>query len=439
MIRQIRPLIRPRSGSNRLRRSRRTSGLPVPTYVGAACHVRYWLLTIMAMLIVLAPLACSPPSGGSDNGGNDNGSRGGSTGGGSRVPDGFPHAASVSFDEVNRLIIDGEIESADEVAVYELGPLSLGDQIGVLCIAKSGSRLDPMAAVFDANGYRVFWNDDINAATSNFDSALGGFVRHDSSNYFLAITSTSFFATTGEFRCTLQLDAGVAVAPIIGQTVVLHLAESKDVSVAEVDYGDLPAFDAAEVSLDFAGDTEELIQLLLETVREDYEAYDVTILTTDDDEPKENFTTIFFGTSSPQAIFGIADEIDLYNGNDMDSAIIFAEAFGGLSTSLKKTAQAVGNVVAHEIGHTLGLMHTADVTTLMDTTGADSTLMVDQSFGTADIVDFPIGKQNAPLLLEETVGRAIAKSHGYINDGRWRCGTCGATLSLINGTKTATP
>ena len=86
----------------------------------------------------------------------------------------------------------------------------------------------------------------------------------------------------------------------------------------------------------------------------------------------------------------------------------------------------------------LGLMHTNDVTTLMDTTGADETLLVDQSFGIADVVDFPIGRQNAPLLLEETVGRAVAKTHSFPDDGLWRCGTCGASLSLINGSTAET-
>ena len=75
----------------------------------------------------------------------------------------------------------------------------------------------------------------------------------------------------------------------------------------------------------------------------------------------------------------------------------------------------------------------------MDTTGVDETLLVDQSFGIADVVDFPIGKQNAPLLLEETLGRAAAKTRILPDDGLWRCGTCGASLSLINGTATATP
>ncbi len=277
--------------------------------------------------------------------------------------------------------------------------------------------------------------DDIHPATSNFDAAFDGFIRHDSANYFLAVTSTSFFATSGQFRCTLQLEPDVAVAPIIGQTVVLQLAGAFDVTVAGIEYGNLPEFDAANIDASFAGDTTEFEGLILDTVREDYAQFDINILTTDDDEPTVNFTTIFLGTSSTQQIFGIADDIDFYNGDDMDNAIVFLEAFGSFGASLEATAQALANVVSHEIGHTLGLMHTTDVTTLMDTTGEDTTLLVDQSFGTADVFDFPIGIQNAPLLLEETVGSA-AKTRDDASS-QWRCGTCGATLSLVTGTKTA--
>ena len=408
--------------------ARRDAVTEIPTQAGPATRLRIAAGLILYMLV---PLACSPPAGGDGGADNDNG-------GTSTVrPDGFPTASKVNFEPINRLIVDGEILEANDVAVFDVGPLSLGDRVEVLCIARSGSSLDPMSAMFDVDGFRVFWNDDINAGTSNFDSAFDGVIRHDSSHYFLAVTSTNFFATTGPFRCTLQLFPGVAVAPIIGQTVVLQLNETIDVTVAGMPNGDLPAFDAAAISDAFAGDTEDMKDLILEIVRRDFEQFDVEILTTDDDEPDKNFTSIFFGLSSTQSIFGIADDIDFYNADDMDNAILFLESFSGLSTDLTAMAQAIGNVVSHEIGHTLGLMHTSDVTMLMDNTGEDVTLLVDQSFGAANVFDFPIGKQNAPLLLAETVGRAVAKSRSFPEDGQWRCGTCGATLSLIADTANA--
>ncbi len=389
------------------------------------------LLAMTVLCPVCTLIGCSALSGGSDGTGNENGTADQTVS--TRTPGGFPIAAKVSFNDVDRLTLEGTIKSSDDIKVYDLGPLSLGDRVESLCIATGNGSLDPMTALFDSDGYRVFWNDDINLDTNNLNSAFGGPIRHDSDGYFLAVTTTSFLNTTGFFRCTLTLEPGVAIAPLIGQSVVLRFSSSANVRVAGTNYGALPAFAGANVASGFSSNTVALLDLIVSLVREDYARYDVTISTTEDAEPEGNFTTIFFGTSSTQNIFGIADDIDFYNRNDMDNAIVFLEAFGDLSTSLDAVGQALANVVAHEIGHTLGLMHTNDVTTLMDTTGADETLLVDQSFGIADIVDFPIGKQNAPLLLEETLGRAMAETPTLPDDGLWRCGTCGASLSIING------
>ncbi len=373
------------------------------------------------MLAALMIPACAPGEGGdmTDNGGDPTGGDGAAT-----VPDGFPTAARASFDEADRLIVQGEIASgANEVVLFDIGALAIGDRLDVLCIAEGGSSLDPMIALFDGDGFRVFWNDDINPGTSNFDAAFDGFIRHDS-NYFLAVTSTSFFSTTGRFRCTVTREPQVGVATLLGQTVVLDFQTNTNVMVSGINYGDVEAFDAATVDAGFSGQTAILMQRIVEIVQADFAPFNVTILTSDDDPPQGNHSTVFFGGSTALSIFGIADGVDFYNADDMDNAIVFLQAFGGLTSSLEGTAQAVANVVSHEIGHTLGLMHTNDVTTLMDTTGEDVTLLDDQSFGIASIVDFPIGRQDSPTLLEETVGRQPAAGSARV----WRCGTCGAGL-----------
>lgn len=386
------------------------------------------LLAMAVLLAVSAGSGCSGVSAFTDDTGDGSGTLS------TRTPGGFPTAAKVSFNNVNRLNIEGTIKSGDDIKVYDLGPLTIGDRVDSVCVATGGSALDPMTALFDADGYRVFWNDDINPATNNFDSAFDGPIRHSSDGFFLAVTTTSFFNTTGFFRCTLTLEPGVAIAPLVGQHVLLQFSRAENVSVAGSDYGTLPDFSGVNVAPGFSSDTVELRNLIVSRVREDFARYDVTISTPDEDAPANRFTTIFFGTSSTQSIFGIADDIDFYNSDDMDNGIVFLEAFGNLSADLDAVGQAIANVVAHEIGHTLGLMHTNDITTLMDTTGVDETLLEDQSFGIGEVVDFPIGKQNAPLLLEETLGRSVAKTRTVPDDGLWRCGTCGASLPLINGT-----
>ena len=159
---------------------------------------RFLAMTVFLPVCMLA--GCSTSGGGTDGKDSETDGLPRST----RTPDGFPIAAKVSFDNVNRLsiegtvkFIEGTIEPEPKVGtkVYDLGPLAMGDRVESLCIATGDGSLDPMTALFDADGYRVFWNDDINSDTNNFDSAFEGPIRHDSDGYFLAVTSTSFFVS----------------------------------------------------------------------------------------------------------------------------------------------------------------------------------------------------------------------------------------------------
>lgn len=363
---------------------------------------------------------------------NDNQHNGNDNGAGLNpdVPEGFPPAEIVSFDAADRIVIEDQIDDGDEVLVFDLGPHSLGDRLDVLCDAVSGSTLDPMIALFDADGSRVFWNDDINPAISDFSAGFDDLIRHDDDHYFLALTSTSFFNTSGPFRCVIQRQQGAGLEAVSGHTVVLRWSAAADVEVAGIEFGDLPVFDGGSISPVFSGDTAELMARIEHVVVQDFAAFGLNVLTSDDAAPAGQFTTVYFGVSADQSIFGIADDIDFYNADTNDNAIIILDAFHGLSSNVQTIGLAVGNVASHEIGHTLGLMHTTDVTELMDTTGSASTLLADQSFGVAEIFDFPIGRQDAPLLLGETVG-LITRPADQASNGRRYCGTCGGPLGLL--------
>lgn len=342
----------------------------------------------------------------------------------------FATAPFVPFDPANRMVLDNQITESNEVHVYDLGPLQLGDRLEVLAIDKRAQGLDPMIAVFDADGFRAFWNDDINPNSGNFDAFFNGVIRHDSPNYYLAVASSNFSMTTGEYRVTVEREPSVAIAPLIGQTIVLHWDAADDVTISDIKYGDLDEISSTKINSSFVGRTEELKQIIIKNVAQDFAAYDIEIITTDEEIVSPKITNIFFGESTTLNIFGISDAIDFYNDNDQDNAIVFLGSFEELSGNFSDVCQAVANVVSHEIGHTLGLMHTADSTTLMDTTGEDITLLEDQSFGTAPMFDFPIGLQNSDMLLAETVGRATT---AVAEGGHLRCGTCGATLHRVRG------
>ncbi|MFH0980563.1 MAG: hypothetical protein V2A79_03375 [Planctomycetota bacterium] len=344
--------------------------------------------------------------------------------------DSFASAPLVDLGSDGKAILDQTLAQASDVHVYDVGPLALGDRLTATCEARPGSQLDPMVALFDADGYRVFWNDDLNMAQGEYDAVVSGVIHHDSTHHYLAVTSTDYTETSGAYRLTVEVERGAGLPQIAGQTIVIDFDGAADVVVAGQSWGTFAAFDAAAIDPMFAGQTDALKGMILAVVRADYAPYAATVLSTDDPMPPAPYTIAFLGGDS-ETLFGIADGIDFYNGNHQDNVVVFAGAFGGLSGALEAIGQALGNVVSHEVGHDLGLMHTTDVTEVMDTTGMAITLLVDQHFGAAAVYDFPIGFQNAPLLLEETLGLA-ARPRVLVQDGYLRCGTCGARLYKVS-------
>jgi len=133
---------------------------------------------------------------------------------------------------------------------------------------------------------------------------------------------------------------------------------------------------------------------------------------TSDDPPVAEGTmvsTIYFGGFDRSA-FGIAEDVDLYNPDRCDDAIIFVETFTpSVFTGVPSASEvgtAIGNVACHEAGHLLGLNHTDDNMDLMDDQSPADAFLEDQEFKRAPLSDdiLPLGWQDGVLLLNETVG-----------------------------------
>ncbi len=318
-------------------------------------------------------------------------------------------AVVLSLDASGQAELSGRISHADDVDVYDLGPVEAGDRIEVVVEPASGSRLDPLAGLFDADLELLGQSDDESLTARDPDSIIDHVVRYDTDHCYLAVTSSYFDHSVGQYAVTVVVTRGGSVPAVRGQTVLLDF-DGATVEVPGVKTYRVGAFDPADVDARLAGRDEEVKQRIRNGLEDQYDDYDIDFVTTDDALLPDDgtYSRLVFGGSRSN-IFGIAQAIDPYNQDLSDEALIFT---GEWSTSFTGTPTvdelliSISNVAAHELGHLLGLRHTADITSLMDATGTSDTLLLQQQFKLAPVSDevFPFGWQDAVQLLLDTLG-----------------------------------
>jgi len=325
----------------------------------------------------------------------------------------FSQALEAVFDGSAIAHLQGTVEVNGDMDVFDIGPLARGDLLKVDADTPT-SNLDVAVAIFDEQQRLVFYNDDRGGTgTRVLDSYVEWIVRHDSGTYYLVVSHSGFAQQnrfTGSYLVDVEIEGGAEVPGLVGQILLLDF-DGGTINSPALGQITLGTFDAADISPIYAGQTEVIKETIRTTFEQNFEQFDVTVLTTDDPPPPSGveFSVVYFGGFNAEA-FGIAESVDAYNADYCDDAIIFTESFSPRLFTVDPTAEemgiAIGNIGSHEAGHLVGLNHVDDDMALMDDASAADAFLDDQEFMeaplSADIM--PIGTQDAELLLEETVG-----------------------------------
>jgi hypothetical protein len=356
-------------------------------------------IAVLGLLLVLCPGGCplgTQVSGGAtslDETGNDT----------------FATATTITFDSQGRAQITGTIESMKDADIYDLGVLAPGDRLSIDVQTTSGD-LDPMAAVFDQREYLLAFNDDRTPDTSNLNPLIDVIVHGDEGRFYLGVVPYVGSGSTGDYSADVQITRAVGILDPEPQIVYLNWAGGESIRIENVGVFNVDPFDAADLG-PYAGQTAQLKDSIQDLIADAYQGFDLVLLNSDDHtQPADPHSTVYFGGHERSA-FAVAEQIDTFNADQTDNAIVFTDSFRNafsITPSLEQMAVAVGNTTAHEIGHLLGLVHTKDCVGLMDTTCSNDSLLREQAFKLSplDQSTFPVGMQNALELIEWAIGLA---------------------------------
>ncbi len=320
----------------------------------------------------------------------------------------FQSATAISLPSSGQLQFQSRIDTATDLDLYSLGQLGPGDEV-YADVQATTANLDLVAAVFDANQDVVYYNDDRTADSSDVNPLINFIIRGSTGTYYLGVTPYYTNTITGAYTVDLKITRNQAVPSPEAQIVFLNWAGGTNIAIPNVGAFDLPPFDAADLGPTFVNRTADMKTRVEQIVADRYAGFDLILKDSDHDPvPTEPHSTVYFGGFSQDA-FAISQQIDEYNQDHSDDLIVFTDSYQGQfshTPTFEEMATAIGNTVSHEIGHLLGLVHTADGSDLMDSSAGNDRLLTTQDFKTAhlDPKVFPVGFQASRDLLTWILG-----------------------------------
>jgi len=256
------------------------------------------------------------------------------------------------------VVIQGVIESGADVDVYDLGAVEAGDRVYVDIDVEE--TLDGALALFDDTGSSVLINDHRNVYLGDREPFIDVVMRYDSGHCYVAVSATPGYGDSGAYTVLATKEPEMRIPEPRANTVLLVFGGAQSVRIGSRPIIDVPPFDAGTIGNSYDGMTDRIVTDVVKHVRDDFEGYDVTILSTSEGAVFEpGMSRLFFGTYD-DALLGVAEGVDEFNGDLQQEAIVFTDtfrAFARLQPSASEMAQAIANVSSHEIGHLLGLVH----------------------------------------------------------------------------------
>lgn len=315
----------------------------------------------------------------------------------------MPFANLVPVASGGQAEIDATLAGTDDIDVFALGAATAGDELNLTIQPQTSMSIS--VAVFDGEGslIQLFRLQNAGRTPRN----LQAICRAATSNVYVLVTGLDGQSTQGGYTLGMRRTASTVPA-VVTQVIVLDFDGDPAVSIAGGTPINVPAFDASLIDSRFASQTSTIRQAVIDNVRGNFTGLNVSFVLPGDPAASGEHSTIYFGTYNPQ-LLGLADNVDTFNGDRTQNAIIYTDTFAlfsVLNPTASEIARAISNTTSHEAGHLLGLWHTHEATDLMDISASARQMLKRQAFLASPLHEtvLPIGNQNEANLLQWTVG-----------------------------------